>query len=63
MVTTGIICKKKMHILASNFSAKQHKLKVREGVIFFFLLCSFKTKNKKHAGVLFSYMAYISKGG
>lgn len=31
----ALSAKKKMHILASNFSAKQHKLKVREGVIFF----------------------------
>lgn len=33
-----------MHILASNFSAKQHKLKVREGVIFFFFVDLKRTK-------------------
>lgn len=59
MVTTGIICKKKMHILASNFSAKQHKLKVREGVIFFFFFFVHLKQKTKNMQVFFFLIWHI----
>lgn len=48
-----------MHILASNFSAKQHKLKVREGVIFFFFFVDLKrTKQNMQVFSFFLYGIY-----